>query len=273
MLVESDCTTSSQFSTMSPQTIFILGATGYLGSEFLILLARDYPDYPINALVRNATPEKIAQLHELHPHVTVVEGTLEDADIIIAEVQKADIVINTASSDHWPSVKGTFRSDSLGRMLTFCLAATLDGLEKSSAARPGNPPLYIHVSGCGILSDNARGELKDPVKVWSDIGLDLEECAVASPFLMASLFELISCTFNTKAAIQSIHIWSLTNRYANHLFNLMRISALAYSLNCDGIAIGHGFCAKIVAAGTRKENPVRTIIIYPGQIYGVGRGA
>ena len=29
---------------------------------------------------------------------------------------------------------------------------------------------------------------------------------------------------------------------------------------------------QIVAAGTRKENPVRTIIIYPGQIYGVGRG-
>ena len=70
-------------------------------------------------------------------------------------------------------------------MLTLRFEATLDGLEKSSAARPGNPPLYIHVSGCGILSDNARGELKEPVKMWSDIGLDLEECACCS-FLMGS---------------------------------------------------------------------------------------
>ena len=35
--------------------------------------------------------------------------------------------------------------------------------------------MYIHVSGCGIISDNARGELKENMKVWSDIGLDLKE--------------------------------------------------------------------------------------------------
>ena len=53
--------------------------------------------------------------------------------------------------------------------------ATLDGLEKSSSRRPGNPPLYIHVSGCGIVSDNARGEGPVNDKVWSDIGLDLSK--------------------------------------------------------------------------------------------------
>ena len=50
--------------------------------------------------------------------------------------------------------------------------ATLDGLEKNSASRPGKPPLYIHISGCGILSDNVRGEKVDNIKEWSDIGLD-----------------------------------------------------------------------------------------------------
>ena len=87
-------------------TIFILGATGFLGSEFLFLLARDYPTYPVNALIRNATPERVKRLQEIHPNLTAIEGSLEDADAIVREVLKADIIINTASSDHWPSVKG-----------------------------------------------------------------------------------------------------------------------------------------------------------------------
>ncbi|PSS05532.1 hypothetical protein PHLCEN_2v3734 [Hermanssonia centrifuga] len=143
---------------MAKPTIFILGATGYLGSEFLMLLARDFPDYPVTALVRGSIPEKIARLHEIHPSIAIVEGTLDDAPIIVEQVVKADITINSASSDHWPSVK-----------------ATLDGLEKNSAKNPGKPPLYIHVSGCGIISDNARGERKEHIKEWSDIGLDLKE--------------------------------------------------------------------------------------------------
>ncbi|KAJ3554438.1 hypothetical protein NM688_g3112 [Phlebia brevispora] len=184
---------------MSKPTIFLLGATGYLGSEFLKLLARDYPDYPVIALIRNATAERRARLNEIHPNITVEEGALDDANAIIDQVLKADIVINSASSDHWPSVK-----------------ATLEGLEKSSATRPGNPPLYIHVSGCGILSDNARGEHNPNLKIWSDIGLDLKDCDPINTHLESDI--------------------------------------------------------PIVAAGTRKENPVRTIIIYPGQIYGVGTG-
>ena len=162
---------------MTNPSIFMLGATGYLGSEFLILLARDYPDHHIRALVRNATPEKVSRLHEIHPHVTVVEGTLDDAAVIVEEVLKADIVINSASSDHWPSVKGLSSPLVLKtQWRTHAgFAATLDGLEKNSAARPGKPPLYIHVSGCGILSDNAHGERNDNIKVWSDIGLDLKE--------------------------------------------------------------------------------------------------
>lgn len=95
---------------MTDPTIFMLGATGYLGSEFLILLARDFPSYPVIALVRDVTPEKRTRLNEIHPNVSIVEGTLNDADIIVEQVLKADIVINSASSDHWPSVKGRFSS-------------------------------------------------------------------------------------------------------------------------------------------------------------------
>ncbi|KDQ57883.1 hypothetical protein JAAARDRAFT_57706 [Jaapia argillacea MUCL 33604] len=189
---------TTQISTLSYR-IFFLGATGYLGSEVLTLLGRQYPQYRIVALLRPSSLSRVAKLHDLHPNVTIVEGTLDDDTVIQDESSKADIVINTASSDHLPSVK-----------------STLAGLEKSSAIRPGNPPIYIHVSGMGILSDNARGEPVEFVKEWSDIGLDLKDCPPTNMHLDSDIM--------------------------------------------------------IVKAGTRKENPVRTIIVFPGQIYGHGEG-
>ncbi|KAI6004383.1 hypothetical protein F5J12DRAFT_893474 [Pisolithus orientalis] len=188
------------------KTIFFLGATGYLGSEFLLLLNREFPDLHIVALLRNVTQEREAQLRALYPNSSVVEGTLDDDAVIREQAAKADIVINCASSDHTPSV-----------------ISTLAGLEINSKNNPGRPPLYLHVSGCGIISDNARGEPVEYVKEWSDIGLDLKEYVL--------LFR--SC-----------------NRRNMHLDSDI----------------------PIVEAGSRKENPVRTIIYYPGQIYGVGEG-
>ncbi|EGN97180.1 hypothetical protein SERLA73DRAFT_183827 [Serpula lacrymans var. lacrymans S7.3] len=184
---------------MSTPTIFFLGATGYLGSEFLILLNRDFPQYHVVALVRSSSLSRVPRLKEIYPNLSVVEGSLDDDAVIQEQVAKADIIINSASSDHLPSVK-----------------STLAGLEKGSASKPGKPPLYIHVSGCGIISDDARGEPVENVKEWSDIGLDLKDCPSTNTHLESDI--------------------------------------------------------PIVEAGTRKENPVRTIILYPGQIYGVGRG-
>ncbi|KAL4063786.1 hypothetical protein V8B97DRAFT_2020705 [Scleroderma yunnanense] len=185
---------------MSTQnTIFFLGATGYLGSEFLLLLNRELPDLHVIALVRNATPEKVTQLRNLYPNSSIVEGTLDDDMVIKEQAAKADIVINCASSDHLPSVM-----------------STLAGLETNSKNNPGKPPLYLHVSGCGIVSDNARGEPVDSVKEWSDIGLDLNQCDPKNMHLDSDI--------------------------------------------------------PIVEAGSRKENPVRTIIYFPNQIYGVGEG-
>ena len=91
------------------QTIFLLGATGYLGSEFLILLARELPQFAVRALVRDPTPERVNRLKEIHPNISVVEGTLEDDTIIQEQIQNVDIVVNSASSDHWPSIKCTLR--------------------------------------------------------------------------------------------------------------------------------------------------------------------
>lgn len=96
--------------------------------------------------------------------------------------------------------------------------AILEGLEKQSASRPGDPPVYIHVSGLALLNDDARGELvpEDKIPQYTDIG-----------------------------------------------FSLDRVPDDAPHKNCDSL---------IVAAGTREQNPVRTVIAYPGWIFGVGEG-
>ncbi|KAH7890435.1 hypothetical protein F5I97DRAFT_1826579 [Phlebopus sp. FC_14] len=184
---------------MSSQTVFFLGATGYLGSQFLLLLNRELPQLRVVALVRNPTPERKQQLEKVYSNVSVVEGTLDDDAVIQEQVARADIIINCASSDHAASVK-----------------SMLAGLEINSKNNPGKPPLYIHVSGCGIVSDNARGEPVEHVKEWSDVGLDLKQCDQTNTHLDSDI--------------------------------------------------------PIVEAGSRTENPVRTIIYFPAQIYGVGEG-
>ncbi|KZV72626.1 NAD(P)-binding protein [Peniophora sp. CONT] len=182
---------------MPSPSIFILGASGFVGGHLTKILGEQHPDYRLLCLMRNPTPERIAPLKALHPNVEIVEGSLEDKEIISKASEDVDVVLNTASSDHWPSVE-----------------ATLDGLTRNSAKHPGKPPLYIHVSGCGIISDNVRGEKVDNVKEWSDIGLDLKDCPPTNTHLESD--------------------------------------------------------SKIVEAGARSENPIRTIIFFPGQIYGIG---
>ncbi|KAK0461987.1 uncharacterized protein EV420DRAFT_139887 [Desarmillaria tabescens] len=180
-------------------SIFFLGCTGFLGGHLLKSLGRDLPAYPVVALLRNSSESRRASVSELHPNVTFVEGTLDDNAIIEEWSSKCPIVINTASSDHWPSVR-----------------ATLAGLEKNSAHHPGSPPIYIHVSGLGILSDNCRGESVDPasIKWWIDTDLNLRDCDPSNTHLESDI--------------------------------------------------------PIVDAGTRSQNPVRTMILFPGWMYGLG---
>jgi len=184
---------------MSTPSIFYLGVTGFLGSELLILLAKEFPNFPITALLRNANPERTSRIKAIHPTITIVEGDLLN-DLLVQELaSKADIVINTASSDVHESIM-----------------SVLAGLKKRSANKPNDPPLYIHVSGLGIISDNSRGEYATNPKWYSDIGLKLEDCPPENTHLISD--------------------------------------------------------REIVAAATRKEDPIRSIIVYPGWIYGVGEG-
>lgn len=85
-------------------SLFLLGATGFLGSQFLTYLARDLPHLHVVALVRAPTEGKPEQLKAIYENLSIVEGTLDDDAVIQEEAARADYTINCASSDHFGSV-------------------------------------------------------------------------------------------------------------------------------------------------------------------------
>jgi len=135
---------------MSPSSsIFLLGATGYVGGQVLVSLAVEFPLLPIRALTRNLSCSKIAHLQSLHPKLEVVGGSLEDVDVIEVEAKKAGIVINVAAAGDMDSIN-----------------AILRGLTQRGSSLPTS--IYIHMSGTGLLGDAGNGELIAPKKIWVD---------------------------------------------------------------------------------------------------------
>lgn len=202
---------------MTIPTIFLLGATGYVGGEFLILLGRKLPQLPVLALVRHPTAEKITKLHSMHANVSVVEGSLDDLEIVKDQAAKADIVINIASGGHSLSSQGQSTASWIGSNLKNPVAI-LEGMTEHSARKPGEPPLLIHISGLAVLSDDARGELVKDVKVWSDIGFNLKSC-------LALCFQLLIAVIDDGLGylpIMCISMWIYP--YVHELWHIFSIS-------------------------------------------------
>lgn len=109
-------------------TIFLTGASGYIGGAVAVRLLRD--GHRIRGLVRS--PEKAARLQALG--VEPVLGDLSDTALLAREAEVADAVINTASADDRAAVE-----------------ALLDALAGS-----GKP--FLHTSGTSVVADDARGE-------------------------------------------------------------------------------------------------------------------
>ncbi|KAI9734626.1 MAG: hypothetical protein M1834_002227 [Cirrosporium novae-zelandiae] len=125
-------------------SIFLTGATGYIGGSVLQTLTTVHPEYNISVLVRNA--EKATQISNLFPRVRIVTGDLDGLDLIEKEVQEADVTIHVASSSHRPSIEAIAR-----------------GLQKRAATNKSNPGFWLQISGASILSypdisSNSYGE-------------------------------------------------------------------------------------------------------------------
>lgn len=113
-----------------PNTIFITGASGYIGGSVASKLVKI--GVRVRGLVRSQANAELLAAQGIEP----VIGDLNDVALLIREANNADGVINAASADHAESIQ-----------------ALIKGLEGSSS------PL-IHTSGSSIVGDDVRGAVK-----------------------------------------------------------------------------------------------------------------
>ncbi|KAH8821857.1 hypothetical protein F5884DRAFT_851066 [Xylogone sp. PMI_703] len=130
---------------MSPQKLFLTGATGYIGGSVLEGIVKKYPDLEISALQRSPSSE----FKTRYPQVQIVVGDFDAFDVIEKATIAADIVIHMGDIDH------------LG-----CASAILSGLSKKTT-----PSFLIHLSGTGCIADVSEQtwEGKADPRIWNDI--------------------------------------------------------------------------------------------------------
>ncbi|KAH7116401.1 hypothetical protein EDB81DRAFT_819350 [Dactylonectria macrodidyma] len=128
---------------MAPR-LFITGAAGWVGGDFLALLQHDRPDYSVRALVRS--PEQAHTLKSQFPGVHYVVAPSGLQGLLVSEGEAADVVVQIANSD-----------DEVISM------ALLEGVAK----HPGST--YLHVTGTATLIDPSLplGQM-DP-RTYSDV--------------------------------------------------------------------------------------------------------
>lgn len=114
-------------------TIFITGATGFIGGSIAVEAVRR--GFQVRALARSLEKASVLKSFGIEP----VIGTLADHDLLAEEACKADAVINAASSDDRGAVD-----------------AFLGALQGSGKA-------FIHTSGISVVGDDARGEPSDAI--------------------------------------------------------------------------------------------------------------
>lgn len=108
--------------------VFITGAAGFIGGSVAARFLAE--GYKIRGLVRTNAQADLLTGRGIEP----VLGTLEDADILTREAQRADAVVNAASSDNLAAVQTLLN------------------------ALAGSNKVFIHTSGSSLVGDDARGE-------------------------------------------------------------------------------------------------------------------
>ena len=113
--------------------VFVTGAAGFIGSSIAAGLVK--AGHEVIGLVRK--PEQLEEVKKIG--VTGVLGSLTDRDLLIAQAQAADAVINAASSDNRAAVE-----------------AFVDALA-------GTGKVFLHTSGSSIVGDASGGEGTDQI--------------------------------------------------------------------------------------------------------------
>ncbi|TPR11773.1 hypothetical protein CAN33_0050390 [Aspergillus niger] len=113
-------------------TVFITGASGYIGGDLLSVLVSKYPDLHYRLLVRSRDSGQ--KIKAQYPTVEIIQGSLDDSETLVAESARADIIIHTADA-----------ADHLGAAKAIAQGA-LEGHTEE------HPVYWLHTSGAGIFS-------------------------------------------------------------------------------------------------------------------------
>jgi nucleoside-diphosphate-sugar epimerase len=131
------------------QTLFITGATGYIGGSVAVRLVAE--GYGVRGLVRaERQAEELARLG-----ITPVLGSLENAGLLQQEARLADGVINAASSDNLGAV-----------------TALIEALA-------GSGKLLIHTSGTSVVADDACGARAAPDTITEEMPVEPQPAKAA----------------------------------------------------------------------------------------------
>jgi nucleoside-diphosphate-sugar epimerase len=136
---------------MAPR-VFITGVSGYIGGQLLANISFKHPNYEIVGLVRDI--EQGERIKAKYPLLQTVYGDLDSSDLLAFEAGRADVVFQTANSDHNLSVVSILR-----------------GL--SQRHRKG---ALIQLSGAASIGDVLNGYGQPSTKIWNDID-DIQKIA------------------------------------------------------------------------------------------------
>ncbi|RSL98264.1 hypothetical protein CEP52_010425 [Fusarium oligoseptatum] len=126
--------------------VFLTGASGYIGGDLLHLLSKSHPHYRIRALVRDAT--KGEAIKRSFGQVQIVNGGLDDTELIAREAVGADVVVHLAATNHLKSMQTIHKA-------------------LSEKARGEKSQYWIQISGASVL---AMPELANPSRASGSAG-------------------------------------------------------------------------------------------------------
>ena len=124
-------------------TMLLLGSTGYVGATLLqeVLSSPNIPAV-IHTITRQV--KKVTLLNDVHPAIRAVNGDFSDTNLITSLAEQSDVIVEAADSDN--------------ELLVQALAA---GARRRKDK--GLVTIFIHVSGTGVLTDDARGMFEGQV--------------------------------------------------------------------------------------------------------------
>ncbi|KZV67791.1 NAD(P)-binding protein [Peniophora sp. CONT] len=129
-------------------SIFLIGATGYLGGSLLVKIRKQYPDWPVTALVRKE--QHAAAIRATGVAVVQPSASQDQLVIIAEETYKADLTINMANCDDEQLCQ-----------------AVLGAMKKKK--EDGKPKgVFLHTSGTMLFNDASAAGRRVDGKYWND---------------------------------------------------------------------------------------------------------